>query len=277
MMTCGIWAAIWTIPPVFKAADGTAYRLDGPEDGPPLVLIHGLGLSSSLWQAHLPALCARYRVLSYDLYGHGQSRPAERPLSLLVFADQIARLLEDTALGPAHLIGFSIGGMINRRVAMDHPHLVRSLAILNSPHDRGAQMQQEVETRARKALDQGAEATLKAALERWFTPEFLASNTDIPRQVAAWRIQADRASYGQSAWVLAHGVRELIRPVPALKVPSLVMTCAEDVGSTPQMSRDIAAEIAGAECRIIPRFKHLGLLESPEAFTQPLLDFLQPV
>jgi pimeloyl-ACP methyl ester carboxylesterase len=94
---------------VFKAADGTAYRLDGPEDGPPLVLIHGLGLSSSLWQAHLPALCARYRVLNYDLYGHGQSRPAERPLSLSVFADQIARLLEDTALGPAHLIGFSIG------------------------------------------------------------------------------------------------------------------------------------------------------------------------
>ena len=277
MMICAIWAAMWTIPLVFRAADDTAYRLDGPEDGPPLVLIHGLGLSSSLWRAHLPALCARYRVLSYDLYGHGQSAPAERPLTLSVFADQIARLLEETALGPAHLVGFSIGGMINRRVAMDHPHLVRSLVILNSPHDRGAQMQQEVETRARKALDRGAEATLQAALERWFTPEFLASNAEIPQQVAAWRLQADRASYGQSAWVLAHGVRELIRPVPALNVPSLVMTCAEDVGSTPQMSRDIAAEIAGAECQIIPKFKHLGLLEAPEAFTQSVFDFLQRV
>jgi pimeloyl-ACP methyl ester carboxylesterase len=57
----------------------------------------------------------------------------------------------------------------------------------------------------------------------------------------------------------------------------LVMTCAEDVGSTPQMSRDIAAEIAGAECQIIPKFKHLGLLEAPEAFAQPVLDFLQRV
>ena len=139
---------MWTIPPVFRAADGTAYWLDGPEDGPPLVLIHGLGLTSSLWQAHLPALCARYRVLNYDLYGHGQSRPAERPLNLSVFADQIAGLLEETVMGPAHLVGFSIGGMINRRVAMDHPDLVRSLVILNSPHDRGAQMQQEVEARA---------------------------------------------------------------------------------------------------------------------------------
>ncbi|MDB4855179.1 alpha/beta fold hydrolase [Planktomarina temperata] len=138
---------MWTIPLVFRAADGTAYRLDGPEDGPPLVLIHGLGLSSSLWQAHLPALCGRYRVLSYDLYGHGQSAPAERPLNLSVFADQIARLLEETALGPAHLVGFSIGGMINRRVAMDHPHLVRSLVILNSPHDRGAQMPMKKELR----------------------------------------------------------------------------------------------------------------------------------
>lgn len=277
MMTCGIWAAIWTIPPVFKAADGTAYRLDGPEDGPPLVLIHGLGLSSSLWQAHLPALCARYRVLNYDLYGHGQSRPAERRLNLSVFAEQIAGLMEETAMGPAHLVGFSIGGMINRRVAMDHPDLVRSLVILNSPHDRGAQMQQEVEARARQALDQGAEATLQAALERWFTPEFLASNAQTPQQVASWRMQADRASYGQSAWVLAHGVRELIRPAPALKHASLVMTCAEDVGSTPQMSRDIAAEIPGAEYQIVPQLKHLGLLEVPEAFTLPALDFLQRV
>ena len=277
MMTCGIWAATWTIPPVFKAADGTAYRLDGPEDGPPLVLIHGLGLSSSLWQAHLPSLCARYRVLNYDLYGHGQSRPAERPLNLSVFADQIAGLLDETVMGPAHLLGFSIGGMINRRVAMDYPDLVRSLVILNSPHDRGAQMQREVEARARQALDQGAEATLQAALERWFTPEFLASNAQTPRQVASWRMQADRASYGQSAWVLAHGVRELIRPAPPLMHASLVMTCAEDVGSTPQMSWDIAAEIPGAECQIIPQLKHLGLLEVPEAFTLPVLDFLQRV
>ena len=277
MMTCGIWAAMWTIPPVFRAADGTAYWLNGPEDGTPLVLIHGLGLSSSLWQAHLPALCARYRVLNYDLYGHGQSRPAERPLNLSVFADQIAGLLEETVMGPAHLVGFSIGGMINRRVAMDHPDLVRSLVILNSPHDRGVRMQQEVEARARQALDQGAEATLQAALERWFTPEFLASNAQTPRQVASWRMQADRASYGQSAWVLAHGVRELIRPAPPLKQASLVMTCADDVGSTPQMSWDIAAEIPGAECQIIPQLKHLGLLEVPEAFTLPVLDFLQRV
>jgi pimeloyl-ACP methyl ester carboxylesterase len=268
---------MWTIPPVFRAADGTAYWLDGPEDGPPLVLIHGLGLSSSLWQAHLPSLCARYRVLNYDLYGHGQSRPAERPLNLSVFADQIAGLLDETVMGPAHLLGFSIGGMINRRVAMDYPDLVRSLVILNSPHDRGAQMQQEVESRARQALDQGAEATLKAALKRWFTPEFLASNAQTPRQVASWRMQADRASYGQSAWVLAHGVRELIRSAPPLKHASLVMTCAEDVGSTPQMSWDIAAEIPGAECQIIPQLKHLGLLEVPEAFTLPVLDFLQRV
>jgi pimeloyl-ACP methyl ester carboxylesterase len=266
-----------TIPPVFRAADGTAYWLDGPEDGPPLVLIHGLGLTSSLWQAHLPALCASYRVLNYDLYGHGKSRPAERPLNLSVFADQIAGLLEETVMGPAHLVGFSIGGMINRRVAMDHPDLVRSLVILNSPHDRGVQMQQAVEARARQALDQGAEATLQAALERWFTPEFLASNAQTPRQVASWRMQADRASYGQSAWVLAHGVRELIRPAPPLMHASLVMTCAEDVGSTPQMSWDIAAEIPGAECQIIPQLKHLGLLEVPEAFTLPVLDFLQRV
>jgi pimeloyl-ACP methyl ester carboxylesterase len=75
--------------------------------------------------------------------------------------------------------------------------------------------------------------------------------------------------------VLAHGVRELIRPDPPVAAPALVMTCANDSGSTPAMAHAIAAEIAGAETVIIPQLQHLGLMEAPRAFTAPILDFLQ--
>jgi pimeloyl-ACP methyl ester carboxylesterase len=255
------------------APDGTAYDLSG--EGLPVVLIHGLGLSRRLWDAHLPAF-AGYRVLNYDLYGHGESGPAPKQATLTVFADQLARLMDHVGMERAHVIGFSIGGMINRRFVLNYPDKVASLVILNSPHDRGEEAQLAVEGRAKAARDQGAFATFDAAVQRWFTAEHIASGSG-PALVRDWREQVTDEGYAQTSWVLANGVRELIAPDPPVAAPALVMTCENDVGSTPQMSRDIAAEIERSEVIIAPKFKHLGLIEAPDSFTQPICDFLECV
>jgi pimeloyl-ACP methyl ester carboxylesterase len=255
------------------SSDGTAYDLVGPVDAPCVVLIHGLGLSRALWDRHLSAF-AGFQVLRYDLYGHGESAAWSGVTSLTVYADQVAGLLDHLGIASAHIVGFSIGGMINRRFALDYPDKVLSLAILNSPHDRGAQAQTAVEARALAAREQGAFATFDAAVKRWFTPEHVATGAG-PALVRAWREQVDDESYAQTSWVLAHGVRELIAPDVAIVAPTLVMTCENDVGSTPQMSHDIAAEIVGAELVIVPMYKHLGLLEDVEVYTGAVLKFLQ--
>lgn len=257
------------------APDGTAYDLSGPADAPCVVLIHGLGLSRRLWDAHMPAF-QDYRVLRYDLYGHGDSAPAPAEASLRLFARQIAGLMAHEDISRAHIIGFSIGGMINRRFAMDYPEKAASLAILNSPHDRGEAAQLAVEERAKSVRDQGAFSTFDAALKRWFTPGYLAHG-DGSARVRAWREMVDPETYAQTAWVLAHGVRELIAPDPPITLPCFLMTCENDSGSTPQMSHDIASEIAGSANLIIPTLQHLGLMEDPAAFTKPILDFLQRV
>ncbi len=267
---------MWTIPQVSEfALDGTAYDLIGPEGAPCVVLIHGLGLSRKLWEAHLPAF-AGHRVLLYDLYGHGESAPPPEAASLAVFAAQLDGLMAHVGMAQGHIVGFSIGGMINRRFALDYAGRVASLVILNSPHDRGEEAQAQVEARARLVREQGAFSTFEAALKRWFTPGYL-ENSDGAELVRHWRGQVDAESYAQTAWVLAHGVRELIAPEPAVDVPALVMTCENDSGSTPAMSRDIAAEIAGAELMIVPELQHLGLMEEPDLFTGPILEFLRKV
>jgi pimeloyl-ACP methyl ester carboxylesterase len=263
----------WIILPVFDVApDGTAYELTGPNNAPCVVLIHGLGLSMSLWDAHMPAF-KDWRILRYDLFGHGQTAPATSVGSLTLYSDQIAELMDHLGIKAAHIVGFSIGGMINRRFALDHANKVLSLAILNSPHDRGENAQRQVEDRARAARDQGAFATFDAALERWFTPEYLRSGQG-PKLVRDWRALVDDESYAQTAWVLANGVRELIAPEPAVLAPTLVMTCENDSGSTPKMSQDIGSEVDGAQVIIVPRLRHLGLMEDPDAFTDPVVRFL---
>lgn len=239
-----------------------------------MCLIHGLGLSRELWVDYLPELSKRYRVLNYDLYGHGNSAPPSKTASLAVYSNQLSDLLDYLRITKASVIGFSIGGMINRRFAMDHGEKLRDLVILNSPHDRGLEAQEQVEARAASVRDQGAFSTFDAALKRWFTPNYL-SNGDGPKKVREWREKVDPESYAQAAWVLANGVRELIQPEDPIKTRTLIMTCENDSGSTPKMSEDIAAEIARAELSIVPRLQHLGLMEDPQAFLNPILKFLE--
>ena len=143
---------------------GTAYDLTGPATAPVVVLIHGLGLTRQTWADHLPALSGAYRVLTYDLCGHGETAQPVRTPSLTVLSDQLLCLLNHLHIARAALVGFSLGGMINRRFAMDHPDRVSALVILNSPHERSPEAQRLVEDRA-AASDAGPAATIEATLD----------------------------------------------------------------------------------------------------------------
>ena len=252
---------------------GTAYDLTGPATAPVVVLIHGLGLTRQTWADHLPALSGAYRVLTYDLSGHGETVLPDRMPSLTVLSDQLRDLMDHLSVARAALIGFSLGGMINRRFAMDHPDRVSALVILNSPHERSPEAQRLVEERA-AASDAGPAATIEATLERWFTPGFRSSHPDAVARVRASVLANDPGNFAGHRRVLAHGVKELIRPEPPITHPTLVMTCENDTGSTPEMAGAIADEIPGAQVQIVPALQHLGLIEQPGLFTAPILDFL---
>lgn len=268
-----------------RASDGTAFRVFGPggdieTPDDPVVLIHGLGLSQELWDHALAPFAERYRTITYDLYGHGNSAPVPadlEPASLEGYAIQLAQLLDELGHERAHIVGFSIGGMINRRFALDYPDRVASLVIISSPHDRGEQGQDAVEARAAAVRDQGAMATMDAALVRWFTPGHLAEHPEHEDLVRSWRVQTDPESYAQATWALAHGVRELIDPDPAVVAPAFVLTGENDSGSTPAMSQAIADEIDGASVLVIDRYQHLGLMEDHRAFVDPIISFFEGI
>ena len=93
--------------------------------------------------------------------------------------------------------------------------------------------------------------------------------------VRQWRQQVDPQSYAEAAWVLATGVKELTRPITPVRVPAIVITSENDSGSTPDMAATIAAEIDQVAICIVPELKHLGLIEQPQSFTLPVIDFFR--
>ena len=255
--------------------NGSRFELTGPADAPAIAFIHGLGLNRHTWDKYAPRFASRYRVLNYDLYGHGESVPPPGKPTLTMFASQLLELMDELDIGECSLIGFSLGGMINRRVALDSPDRVRALAILNSPHERGAEAQRLVEQRALDSAAGGPAATIDATLERWFTPEFRQSNPDANAQIREWVLANDPDVYAKCREVLAFGVTELIGPQPPISVPSLIITCEHDSGSTPAMSQAIAAEIDGAQVVVVPGLQHMGLIENPSFFINALAEFME--
>lgn len=257
-------------------ANGTAYDLTGPEDAPVVVLVHGLGLNRAVWQWLVPDLCL-FRTLTYDLVGHGQSAPPERQPTLKDLADQMSGLLDHLQIDNAAVVGFSLGGMVARRFAMDYPARTTALAILHSAYRRSPEAQAAIDMRVIQAETEGPAATVEAALHRWYTDRARASRPDLMALTRQWVLANDPQVYPKLYRILANGVDEVSAPSPAITVPTLVLTADEDHGNSPEMSVAIATEIPRARLVILKGLRHMALAEDPPAVNRPVVDFLTEV
>ena len=256
------------------APDGTNFTFSGPNMAPVVVLIHGLGLNKDCWQWMIPDLKDSYRVLNYDLYGHGgSSDPATEP-NLSLFSKQLKDLLDYCEIQKAVIIGFSLGGMVARRFAQDAPQKSQGMVILHSPHKRSNAAQAAILKRVDQARSMGPQSTVEAALERWFTDPFRQANPKLMNKIRQWVMANRKEVYHTIYQVLATGIDEIVKPNPALICPSLVITGDQDFGNGPEMAFAISAEIPGAKTLVLPGLRHMALAESPKVVNKPIRDFL---
>jgi len=255
-----------------RAPDGTAFTVQGPPGAPAVVLIHGLGLNRALWQWTAPAL-AHFRVVTYDLLGHGETPAIANP-RLVDLTAQLAVLLDHLRISSAALVGFSMGGMVARHFAQTNRKRTSALVLLNTPHRRSPEAQAAVQARVQEARTHGPAATVEAALGRWFSDGYRQANPEKMDLVRHWVLANDPAVYPRSYRIFAEDLPQVLAPDPPLACPTLVMTGEEDHGNSPAMAISIAAEIAGARVTILPGLRHMALMEAPQAVNIPLLAFL---
>jgi (E)-2-((N-methylformamido)methylene)succinate hydrolase len=256
---------------------GTAYAVTGPDGALVVVLVHGLGLNRAVWQWLVPVLAGRFRVVSYDLVGHGESAsPVGQPV-LGDLAGQLAGLLDHLGVAKAAIVGFSLGGMVARRFAQDYPGRTLALGILHSAHRRSPEAQFAIRARVEQAEGLGPAATVEAALVRWYTDACRTARPELMDMTRAWVMSNDPAVYPRMYRILAEGVEEIVAPDPPIACPTLVLTADEDHGNDPAMSIAIATEIARSRLVILKGLRHMALAEDPAAVNRPVLDFLTEV
>ncbi|WP_426153181.1 alpha/beta fold hydrolase [Pseudomonas sp. DC3000-4b1] len=258
-----------------RTAAGTAFQVTG--EGEPVVLIHGVGLNKAMWGGQVVSLAEHYRVITYDMLGHGESAMPGPDSGLDAYANQLAELLDHLGIKNAHVVGFSMGGLVARAFALHHPTRLASLVVLNSVFARTPEQRAAVVERTRQAAEFGPNANVEAALARWFSREYLAAShaqVDNIRQILA---SNDPLGYLTTYSLFATQDMYRADELPALRVPTLVATGELDTGSTPEMARQLAARIPGAQVSILAEQRHMMPVESPRLVNQLLVDFLANV
>jgi 3-oxoadipate enol-lactonase len=238
------------------------YRLDGPEDAPLVVLGPSLGTSADLWLPQLPALTRAWRVLRFDLPGHGGAPVPDGPFTVDDLAGGVAALLDGLGAERAAYAGVSLGGAIGTALALRAPDRVASLVLCcTSPRfgDPGAWRE-----RAALVRREGVGPVADSAAGRWFTPAFTRAET-----YTAMLRATDPEGYAACCDALA-GFDATAR-LGAISAPTLVIAGAQDGPTPPRGHADRLAEgIPGARLTVVEGAGHLANVERPVAVTREI-------
>jgi len=243
-------------------------------EGEPVLLIHGLGSSTEDWEWQVPVLRRAFTVVTYDVRGHGKSGKPRQAYSISQFSNDAAKLITALVLGPVHVVGLGMGGMIALQLAVDCPDLVRSLVIVNSGPETAQRTLRERLAIARQKLlvrTVGLSKLGRARADRLFPrPEHASRRNTF---VARW-LRNDQRAYEQSLdatirWSVSDRLSD---------IDCHVLVLAADHDDAPiARKREYAARMRNASVIVIPDSHHALPTECPEEFNRALCCFLSTV
>ena len=248
------------------------YRIDGV-GSEPLVCIHGVGSYLEAWSGVVERLADRFTVVTFDLRGHGRSTRIKGRYEIDDFVRETLAVADLAGFDRFHLAGFSLGGLIAQRLALTHSERLRRLVLLSTVAGRSAEEQQRVRARlaALQTGDRGSH--YDSSLSRWLTEDFQAANPELIRRMRERNAENDPDCYAAAYRVLAE--TDFGGFLDQIRVPTLIATGEDDVGSNPRMARFMHDRIPGSELRILPGLRHSILIEAPEMVAGLMREFLE--
>jgi len=258
--------------PVLTIADATCYyRLSGSEDAPVLMLAHSLGQDHGMWDAQAADLSRVFRVLRYDVRGHGASgvTPGDYRIEQLG-ADALA-LADALGVERFAFCGVSLGGMIGQWVAAHAPERVTAAVLANTSARADAG---RMETRRQEVLSGGMERVADMVMARFFSPRLLGAFPPVVAEARRTLLATNPVGYAGCCAAIRD--MDLTSALGRIRVPVLVISGQLDTSLPWTGHGDLLARAIPAARVLHLDAAHLSNLETPRAFTASLLDFLRP-
>jgi 3-oxoadipate enol-lactonase len=245
--------------------------------GETLILIHGLADDHRAWRRTLPDLMLRYRVVLYDLRGHGGTSLGRLDGTLGQLGTDLASLMDATGVDRAYIAGFSLGGTIAMRMAIDHPARVRGLALVATSSRVGRAAadwyQQRVDMVKRD------DPQLRATMDRDAADVYAESPAELDEGLLIRRQStADPRGYGNACAAMAALNAAALDPeLGRISAPTLIVASELDRHCPPKAAEIIAAGIKGSRLEIMPGAGHPIPVEKPREVAASINSFLAEI
>ena len=239
--------------------------VDGAADAPTLLLANSLATTTAMWDRFVPLVADRFRVVRFDLPGHGRAANVAGPRAIGDLGETLLRVLDAFGLDRAHLCGVSIGGMAAMWAASHAPERVARLVVCSSAAAIGSPgFWRE---RAETVRAGGLGAIDELVLDRWLTP----ASSD--RAAARDMLHAtDPNAYAAYCQVLAEA--DLTPELASIVAPTLVVRGQDDPSIGEDQEKVLRSAIAACRVTVVERAAHLVPFERPEPFASAVLEHL---
>jgi 3-oxoadipate enol-lactonase len=239
--------------------------------GAPVLLLHGLGYTRQGWGPLRELLARRYRVLSYDNRGIGESEIPPGPYTVAELADDAVDVLDAAGAERAHVIGASLGGMVAQLLAAEQPERVERLVLVGTtPGGAGAY---PLPQQTLALMAEAASLPPEVALRR-FVENALAPGSRLVDEVFAYRQQHPPDPAGWAAQAAAGATWDADGRLGQIAAPTLVVAGTADAVVDPRNAQLLADAIPGAKLELIDDAGHLPFWERAEEFAALVERFL---
>jgi len=254
-----------------------SYSDHGPDDAPAIIFIHGFPLNRSMWDNQVEALKENYRVIAYDIRGHGNSDPGNDEFFIELFVNDLLRLLEKLGIEKTILCGLSLGGYIALSAVLKHPDRFDGL-ILNDTQCI-ADTPEIKENRCLAIIrikEKGVELYADESIEKFFSPGSLTKKKNRIAEVKEMIINTPKQTLYKTLHALAER-KETCSRLQEINIPVLIMVGKEDKITPIAAAQQLHEKILNSKLEIIQQAGHLSNLENPTAFNTHLVNFLELV
>jgi 3-oxoadipate enol-lactonase len=257
--------------PTAAALDASTITLHRDGNGPPLLLLHCLGVDHRFWD-FTADLASDFTLLRYDLPGHGATAVPGAAYGIADLSAQAADILAANGIARAHVAGISLGGLIAQHLAASRPELVDRLILVDTTPRYSEELRLMWDERAATARAAGVAPMIPALLAIWFSAEAIAANGPGVRYVRETLACCSGEGYALACEALkAADLRTLAAKIAA---PTLVVAGAAEIPSFIEAARWLADNIPRTEVALIAGARHASVLEQPEAARGMMREFL---
>lgn len=254
-----------------------SYTDEGKNGAPAIIFIHGFPFNKTMWNKQVEALRDNYRVVVYDIRGHGNSNSGNGDFSIELFVKDLISLMDGLKIDKTMLCGLSMGGYIALNAIENYPGRFNALILCDTHCIADTPEAKEKRMKAIENIRKnGAEKYADELIKNLFAPESFTARKEEVAAIREMIVKTSEQSLCNTLLALS-ARKETCSKLPEIMVPVLIMAGEKDIITPPAAAQSMHEKTKNSLLKIIEHAGHLSNMENPDQFNEHLKKFVESI